>query len=935
MAKKQTLEIETKNEIGENIKDLFDFIGEIEKEFNQLPLISFNKTIEIKNQDIAKKINTFKREITTGKGLEKIKFFIERIEERIVENGLKEAIKNNPILKSINQEEKRKNYTEKEIIEKDSLKEEIKEKGLDRTIRNSIFMDKLEEEIAKKGLDRIVQENPMLKSILELTENGKLLSGLKVTNKLYNEISKNISKIGIKIVLEENEIVKKVSKINEDSEMIININNVDFKINISQKEDKNKEYIVKTLKENLKSFFEEINGKEITKEEKQFIETIIDSKSVNKPNMKALDLDKATFELFNTKSEELYKKLIKFIEKTTNSSFELQEQLEYLEKESNLTTKLKAEYSTGHGGIIFDKRTTTSILKKGEEPVLRGFHQKEDNVEKIKKIQELMSSEDAKVSKLELHAIKSGGNNPIDLDNVVNVLEQFNQMNFNIEQKFNFKIVPLGQHKADGLYIDNFDIVAVNGKSPGSILHEIIHLIDIKNIQTNPLLMNKREEIIQFGKSKLDLSEINIKKIEYYSDDYEIIARMGEIAGLLMEEENEKNNYEGTKIIATNENDISMVKEREYYEKNKGIYFDFQNWTEGQKKEVIDFYKSFFTLSKKETLKEAKKLSTIDRDKIKKENSTKLGETNIFEDYIVSDRLKTKLKNISNDLEYLLSSLIVNKKDFKIIEINREKKLVTYREYIIELIRQILSNEKTTITPEEHNHLKHLNYVNQKINIAKMFAYATPKDIEVILEKNKAEGQMDINDLIEFLIENFTMVGDNLYLKFKKEPMKSGNIINKRQSLTMPEIKQNIKKRSDMIFIIINFIKENYSENYEDLMKKLKQEVEVVFTEAYYQNWSGGGYKTSSSYKEEYKDQTNTFEIVEKLMNNEEIYKEIENRIEEEKNNNKENKKTIFIIPSTYEELKEFYKEEFINKEEMTSEIDKKIIKKKIKKQYL
>ena len=671
------------------------------------------------------------------------------------------------------------------------------------------------------------------------------------------------------------------------------------------------------------------------------------SKNIDTPKSEALSHKKDFFELLSKKSDRLYELFKLFMEEVCDTSLKLQETLENIEKPSKELLDFKKEYGNPHGGVVFNKKTTTSIFNNKGEIIDRGEHLNKHKEQKDKII-ELIQSKDSIVSQVEIHAKNSGGNLAIDLDKVINVLSQLNKMNINVNQKINFKVVPLGQHKANGIFFQGFDIVAVDGKKPSSILHEIIHLIDMNTIIKNKDLINEREEIIRFGRNKMnyekivDLYKSNpkklSKKLNYYDNEYEIIARMGEAAGLLMLEMDND-------FIPTKEGDIPLIKSKEEYLKNKGIYGNFDTWTKEEKMRVIEFYKSYFTSSKDIELTEAISQKTKIGKTKKSKAKLDLEDGNIE----VTETTIEYLKMINKSLPNLISSLIENKKNYKKVEINGEYMDLTYGKYINELVNQILNGEKRTLTELEFKELVSLGEVNANSTIAKVLSYTTPEEIKSMLKENSEKKIVDEIFLIQFIIDHFDKVNDNLYLKVKKEPRRTGSIVSHTQSQSLSEILINVKTRSKILYTIFEYVAENIPNKYEELIEYLKENKTIIFDKGLYQSWTGGrqDWKRVSSYEVEgeinYFEKIKDFfkedvlpievEIKEEIVVEQEVEKgnyvqqtfDFEN-IEEKVTKKEEQNKYQFIIPSNIEELREFYKNEFINGEYLNTEIEQRII---------
>jgi len=138
------------------------------------------------------------------------------------------------------------------------------------------------------------------------------------------------------------------------------------------------------------------------------------------------------------------------------------------------------------------------------------------------------------------------------------------------------------KQKANGMYYFNqnqedsdFDQIIIDTESPGSIIHELGHLIDLTKLENT----KERNYMVEKYANKLNLKKE--RKVSYYYKPTEIVARLVELGHLLKYPEE-------TKDI------IKLVKKEEEYISNEDIYFDYTKLTKEEKKEIIYFYDIYF-----------------------------------------------------------------------------------------------------------------------------------------------------------------------------------------------------------------------------------------------------------------------------------------------------------------------------------------------------
>ena len=334
--------------------------------------------------------------------------------------------------------------------------------------------------------------------------------------------------------------------------------------------------------------------------------------------------------------------------KLTNKIIEISEN--HLDFRKKLSNKEKSFIDTK---IISSRAMIDSITQQStyinNEKIIQISNKHKEEKNKINKIIELMK--DSIVEDIEIDP-------ETDLDKIINVFSQLNKLKFNLKDKITFKIRKLGNYKANGLYLPSYNIVAVDLSSPSSLIHEMVHAVDINN----DLIFNseKRDDILDLAYSLLDNEEIKEKRLDkfsYFFDNKEVIARLGEISFILNEYNYQsgdvKSFFEKVKLIQKdskiNQNDILIVKNIDNYYENEDVYFNFSKWDEKTALDIKEFYNSYFSLNNNikqlDNLKMFYDRRNIKKTKIRSEIINKRANIyNIFTNF--------NSKNIENSILY-------------------------------------------------------------------------------------------------------------------------------------------------------------------------------------------------------------------------------------------------------------------------------------------
>jgi hypothetical protein len=313
----------------------------------------------------------------------------------------------------------------------------------------------------------------------------------------------------------------------------------------------------------------------------------------------------------------------------------------------------KAEFDktfkrTGVTGVI---QNSTYIDADGVKQ-LASSHKQQDAVE----LKRLLTSDTLKY----IEAVEVDGDG--SLAKMTHLVEQIEKLKLNTSVKFTLKARKLGNLKARGVFFPNQLIVAEDVRDTSAILHEIGHLIHLKNLEENKFvnyLIDKLTPMISLD------DDIAPSKENYYKKPTEVVARACEIAALFAKEEGR---------LVVDDDDFEIIKSREFYTRSEGIYFNFTKFDATTKEEMLSLFELFYETSPDEVV-ESKYDNFIKIDtqytKTKKELS--------FYEMMKKEALKKK-----RELKALYS--LVNAQNIEMILQNRGQASVE------EVAKQILTN---------------------------------------------------------------------------------------------------------------------------------------------------------------------------------------------------------------------------------------------------
>lgn len=291
-------------------------------------------------------------------------------------------------------------------------------------------------------------------------------------------------------------------------------------------------------------------------------------------------------------------------------------------------------------------KQSTYITKDGIEQ-LASFHKK--SMSDVNALSRLIK-ENQYINAIELDA-------DTNLKGVLDILEKTTDIKLNINREFTLKCRKLGNYNANGLYLPQHHIVAIDINNPSALIHELTHATDL----SNPVLYNHklREELIEKFKKRIDISSPEIiGRVNYYLNPNEVVARLGELSYIL-----NKNNYQGESVDqfidkvrhdehVYNSNFLNIAKPIDTYLENANKYFNFHKMKPSDLLEINNYFKSYFGVNHSD-------LSPIYSDPIvheQKVKTTAIKRVNEFKD---SAFVKLDPTSVKKALDYNLAHNII------------------------------------------------------------------------------------------------------------------------------------------------------------------------------------------------------------------------------------------------------------------------------------
>jgi len=371
-----------------------------------------------------------------------------------------------------------------------------------------------------------------------------------------------------------------------------------------------------------------------------------------------LDLDKELLDIIFKNREFLndqrYFMLNEIINKYIENSYEKL-------KEHNDNIEIKIENFTKKYGIKNSKITFTRTMVTNKEYAKHTLAVNKKGIVQTKSINPKHKKGSKELEEL-LKAVKNNKylseleiDSQVDLKKLTDFIKHLDKINMIIDFPLILKIRPLGNYGALGLHIkikdritnENTYIIALDPKNPEAFIHELTHLIDIQKLDKNENI-EERNAIIKYFEQQIDTHKIPLKRREYFLNDKEIIARLGEIYWYLKSKENLN-----IANIKNKEGIIPIINTEKFYIENKNVYFNFDKWTKKDKEILNKFFDNYYL---------KKELNLDYKEKLLKQQ----------------DKILTKTKNKKNSYNHLPLLFFTNKNFQKLYlrninNINQEK----------------------------------------------------------------------------------------------------------------------------------------------------------------------------------------------------------------------------------------------------------------------
>lgn len=223
---------------------------------------------------------------------------------------------------------------------------------------------------------------------------------------------------------------------------------------------------------------------------------------------------------------------------------------------------------TGIDGVI---QNSTYISAKGIEQISPSH-----KVSEAKELGFLLTAGRTKY----IEAVEIDGDG--DVIKMEKLVKQIERLKINASFKFTLKARKLGNYSARGLFMQSQLIVAEDVRDTTAALHELGHLVHLVDFSVD----NFVNYLIAKLTPLVNVPNELVGKTAYYMEPTEVVARACEIAGLFAKEA-------GNEVL-NDDDGFALIKQKSFYEKLSGIYFDFQNFDETTKQELLALFELFF-----------------------------------------------------------------------------------------------------------------------------------------------------------------------------------------------------------------------------------------------------------------------------------------------------------------------------------------------------
>lgn len=229
---------------------------------------------------------------------------------------------------------------------------------------------------------------------------------------------------------------------------------------------------------------------------------------------------------------------------------------------------------TGVTGVI---QNATYINKEGVKQLAPSHKAKDAN-----ELETLLKGGKLKY----IEAVECDGDG--SLEKMTILVNQIEKLKLNTKVKFTFKARKLGNLKARGVFFPGHLIVAEDVRDTSAVLHELGHLIHMISHVDDPFvnyLIGKLTPMVDMDNVKFPVG----RNADYYLDQNEVVARACEIGGLFARRD-------GRDAFADDAT-FELIKSDQYYTDQEGIYFNFSQFDETTKQELIALYELFYETS--------------------------------------------------------------------------------------------------------------------------------------------------------------------------------------------------------------------------------------------------------------------------------------------------------------------------------------------------
>lgn len=287
----------------------------------------------------------------------------------------------------------------------------------------------------------------------------------------------------------------------------------------------------------------------------------------------------------------------------------------------NLTDKerrlVDEKVYSGRAMIYGVVKSSTYITKESGVEQLSGAHKKNPNL--VSKIQDLVNNIDC------LTAVEIDQNT--SLEKFHDMLIDIKEMRLDVPDAFELKTRLLGNYRASGLFAQvsdqggmtlspeygysskDFKIVAVDVNAPTSVSHELTHFRDQDPDDKT------RNQIVSHFAEKMDIRVLEQLipggKLEYFTDDREVLARLGEIGFKLLQHDYQENESLDSFVRRVQEEEgvsqshdekieyqVSLSKPISTYlggnSLHREIYFKLEQWSPTELSILKDYCHSYF-----------------------------------------------------------------------------------------------------------------------------------------------------------------------------------------------------------------------------------------------------------------------------------------------------------------------------------------------------